>query len=99
MAATSSVTAWMLTPIQPRTTFPFSRNCGRISLATLIGTEKPTPALACDPPVMIIVLMPITSPRVLRSGPPELPGLMAASVWIISTEVPRRGPRGGCRAP
>jgi hypothetical protein len=26
-------------------------------------------------------LMPITSPRVLTSGPPELPGLMAASVW------------------
>ena len=35
-----------------------------------------------------MVLIPTTSPRVLISGPPELPGLMAASVWIIWTEVP-----------
>ena len=28
--------------------------------------------------------MPITSPRALTNGPPELPGLMAASVWINS---------------
>ena len=42
-----------------------------------------------EPLVMIIVLIPITSPRVLSSGPPELPGLMAASVWIMSTAVPR----------
>ena len=34
--------------------------------------------------LMIAVLMPITSPRTLSSGPPELPGLIAASVWIIS---------------
>ena len=32
--------------------------------------------------------MPITSPRVLSSGPPELPGLIAASVCSISTPVP-----------
>ena len=28
--------------------------------------------------------MPITSPRVFMSGPPELPGLIAASVWMKS---------------
>jgi len=28
------------------------------------------------------VLIPITSPRRLTSGPPELPGLMDASVWM-----------------
>src|SRR3989442_1283915 len=28
------------------------------------------------------VLTPITRPAESRSGPPELPGLMAASVWI-----------------
>ena len=87
----------MLTPIQPRTTFPFSRSWGRISFATLMGTEKPTPAFACAPPVTIRVLMPTTSPRVLMSGPPELPGLMAASVWIIPTEVPRTDPSGRSR--
>ena len=32
--------------------------------------------------------MPTTSPRAFRSGPPELPGLMAASVWIMSCERP-----------
>ena len=37
---------------------------------------------------MISVLMPMTSPRVFSSGPPELPGLMEASVWIMSTAVP-----------
>ena len=31
------------------------------------------------------VLMPITSPREDTSGPPELPGLSAASVWITSS--------------
>ena len=30
----------------------------------------------------IAVLMPTTLPPASRRGPPELPGLMAASVWI-----------------
>ena len=38
--------------------------------------------------VKIAVLMPTTSPRTLSSGPPELPGLMAASVWSMSCERP-----------
>ena len=32
----------------------------------------------------IALLIPITSPRTLTSGPPELPGLIAASVWMKS---------------
>ena len=36
-------------------------------------------------PMMTAVLMPITSPREDTSGPPELPGLSAASVWITSS--------------
>ncbi len=36
------------------------------------------------PSERMAVLMPITSPRLLKSGPPELPGLIAASVWITS---------------
>ena len=35
-------------------------------------------------PRMIAVLTPTTSPRELSSGPPELPGFSAASVWITS---------------
>ena len=31
---------------------------------------------------MIAVLMPITSPSRLNSGPPELPRLIEASVWM-----------------
>ena len=31
---------------------------------------------------LIAELIPITSPRVLISGPPLLPKLMAASVWM-----------------
>ena len=37
---------------------------------------------------MMAVFMPMTSPRRLSSGPPELPGLIAASVWSISLERP-----------
>ena len=45
------------------------------------GTAKPMPT---EPPVgeRMAVLMPITSPFMLNSGPPELPLLMEASVWM-----------------
>src|SRR5260370_12483774 len=36
-----------------------------------------------------------TSPRELSSGPPELPGLMAASVWMASSMKLPLGPRTG----
>ena len=50
-------------------------------MAVLIGTAKPRPSL---PPLCeaICSLMPMTSPRESMSGPPELPWLMAASVWM-----------------
>ena len=38
------------------------------------------------------LLTPITSPNALISGPPELPGLIDASVWIMSTYEPSPGP-------
>ena len=34
------------------------------------------------PRPMAAVLMPTTSPWLVTNGPPELPGLMAASVWM-----------------
>src|SRR2546428_9722147 len=34
---------------------------------------------------IIAVFTPMTSPREFTSGPPELPGLSAASVWITSS--------------
>ena len=37
--------------------------------------------------------MPMTSPREFSSGPPELPGLTEASVWIASSMGLPCGPR------
>ena len=48
----------------------------------LIGIAKPMPTEPLPPPVAIWELMPITRPFASISGPPELPGLMEASVWI-----------------
>ena len=46
-----------------------------------IGTANPMPTL---PPFLLAIceLMPITRPSRSNSGPPELPWLMAASVWM-----------------
>ena len=46
--------------------------------SVLTATEKQMPCA----PMMTAVLTPITSPSRLNNGPPELPRLMAASVWI-----------------
>ena len=45
-----------------------------------IVTTKPSPSL---PPLleMLWLTIPMTSPFMLNIGPPELPVLMAASVW------------------
>ena len=43
-----------------------------------IGMAKPMPFESAA----IAVLMPMTLPSASSSGPPELPGLIAASVWI-----------------
>ena len=54
---------------------------GTILRAVSTGTAKPMPT---EPPegLKIMVLIPTMRPRESRSGPPELPGLIAASVWI-----------------
>src|SRR2546422_11047598 len=69
---------------------------GRKSLAVLIGTAKPMPT---EPRtgLSIAVLMPTTSPRELISGPPELPGVIGASVWIMF-RIGRRPPAPRGRA-
>jgi hypothetical protein len=74
----------MFTPTQPRRTRPPSRSCATTFFARFDGMEKPMPI---EPPEgeTMAVLMPITSPRTLNSGPPELPRLMAASVWMKSS--------------
>ena len=50
------------------------------------GIEKPTPSLPPES-LLICALTPTTWPCVFSSGPPELPWLIAASVWIESLMV------------
>ena len=49
------------------------------------GTAKPMPTLPPAGP-MIALLMPINSPRRFTRAPPELPGLIDASVWMKSSK-------------
>ena len=65
-------------PSQPRTTWPRVMSCCITSRASLIGIENPMPC----PAATMAVLIPITLPSMFRSGPPELPGLIEASVWM-----------------
>jgi hypothetical protein len=56
--------------------------------AMLEGIAKPTPMLPASPPeppaVAMATLMPMSLPSESTSAPPELPGLMAASVWMTA---------------
>jgi len=45
-----------------------------------MGMANPMPC----PDGFTAALIPMTAPRASSSGPPELPGLMAASVWMKS---------------
>ena len=71
-----------LAPIYGRTTRPFLASSSKIGLAELMGIANPIPS---TPETAIFAeLIPTTSPSALTSAPPELPGLIAASVWIRS---------------
>ncbi len=51
-----------------------------------MGTAKPMPMnTCCSVGLRIAVTMPTTAPSAVTSGPPELPGLAAASNWIRLT--------------
>ena len=69
----------MRTPSQPRRVSPYFLSCSTTLTTVSEGTEKPMPI---EPPdgEIIAVFTPITSPFMLKSGPPELPLLIAASV-------------------
>ena len=72
-------------PSDGRRTRPIVIRSLMTALAVLMGIAKPIPALWFDPPVAIMLLMLMTSAREFSKGPPELPGLMAASVWMASS--------------
>ena len=61
---------------------PFSSR-GTTSRTVFDGTAKPMPTLPCElPAVAICELTPMTRAVSSSSGPPELPGLIGASVWM-----------------
>ena len=64
-------------------TLPTSMISAAIRSARLMGIANPRPS---EPPESekIELFTPITRPSAFTRGPPELPGLMAASVWIMS---------------
>ncbi|KJU82530.1 hypothetical protein MBAV_005276 [Candidatus Magnetobacterium bavaricum] len=80
----SGVKGWMFTPSQPRTILPFFMRLSMTVLAMLVGMAKPMPWY---PPLVenMAVLIPTSSPLMLTRAPPELPGLMAASIWMKSS--------------
>ncbi|MPN12349.1 hypothetical protein SDC9_159665 [bioreactor metagenome] len=51
-----------------------------MGLAVLIGMEKPIPSTPATE--ILALLIPTTTPSAFTKAPPELPGLIAASVWI-----------------
>ena len=77
------------TPMTAWVAWPVSTSSVARRRAWLIGIANPRPIEPASwpvPPVTlaIAVLTPITRPWSSTSGPPELPGLIAASVWIAS---------------
>ncbi len=75
------MTGTALTPRNACCTLPLRISWATTPLTVLIGIAKPMPTLPPDS-FGICALTPITWPRALSSGPPELPWLMAASVWM-----------------
>ena len=67
---------------------PLSRNSATMRLAISLGTPKPIPT---EPPVgeTIAVFTAMTPPSRLKVGPPELPGLIGASIWMKSSNLAR----------
>ena len=79
--AISAVTSCSSTPSQGRLIAEPTSAEATTVFTMLAGMAKPMPM---EPPDFekIAVLMPTSSPAMLTSAPPELPGLMAASVWM-----------------
>ena len=67
--------------MKARRTRPWRTSSPSTKLAVLAATAKQMPCA----PMITAVFTPTTSPCDDTSGPPELPGLSAASVWITSS--------------
>ena len=72
------------TPRNACCALPFEISCEAIDLIVFAGIAKPTPSLPPES-LSICALTPITCACASSSGPPELPWLIAASVWMESS--------------
>jgi hypothetical protein len=82
VSAISGVTACSRAPSHGRfTALPPLLAEATTTRTMLAGMAKPMP---CEPPERekIAVLMPASRPVMSTNAPPELPGLIAASVWM-----------------
>ena len=73
----------IVTPSAGRITRPLSSNCLITSTTSLLGMANPIPSTLTPEPAELAILLeliPMTWPAILINAPPELPGLMAASV-------------------
>ncbi len=87
IAAPPATLGSRLTPTQALWAWPVAMISRAIRASLFDGVANPTPELEPSPwPLVLLVsiwsLRPITWPAALISGPPELPGLIGASVWI-----------------
>src|ERR671921_625119 len=73
-------------------------SCSTTPLTVSIGTAKPTPSNPPDSEA-IWAFTPMTVPRESSSGPPELPGFIAASVWTAPSIVYPFGASMGLSVP
>lgn len=78
------VTGWTCTPIHPRVTWPLSSSWDTTALTVSAGMSKPMPTEPPDGEKMA-VLTPMTLPSTSNAGPPELPLLIGASIWMKSS--------------
>ena len=66
------------TPMYERRTFPSAINCRDTSRIIALGIANDSPR----PSPLISVFIPTIFPSTSKSGPPEFPGLIDASVWM-----------------
>ena len=92
MGGTSSDRAWM--PSLGRRISPCWMSTAATQLAVREGMAKAIPRAQGS----MAVVIPTISPLLSRSGPPELPGLTEASVWMRPSSTPSRVGRSRWRA-
>src|SRR5580765_7474202 len=79
--------------ISDRCTCPYFRRLSYTKRTILVGIANPMPSLPPLPDRMN-VLIPTTLPSMSTNGPPLLPGLMGASVWMYTIGLLGSGWRG-----